>query len=567
MQDNWHNYPRSTERVNDSTRLSCPGLGQEGSLSSQKAEQFCIVSWNSRGSSESKLQFMKKLVSPEVVGKNTPILCNQDNFILKANLYKLYQAIPGFQFFVNPAIKNVQDRGRPSNGMFICVPDSIKSSVKDISPGHWRVQAVIITSEQSRTLLINSYFPYDKKDQIDNEGQNDLIETIGVINNIIKSVECDTVLWTGDINADYTRDTPHCNIVRERVEDMCLARAWDRFEVDLTCTYEREGVTHTSTLDQFYFSERILPKVLDAGVIHHVDNLSDHEPIYCVLESLTIVQSSAQHSTSRSRPSWRTAGQEEKDLYKYTLEAELGAIMIPTQISECKDTHCKAEEHLEALDWFAAEMMEAIQRAGERTLPFPKAGKVGKKVIPGFVERVKPFKEKAYFWHCVWKSAGRPINSQLHQIMKRTRNIYHSELKKCQRAEKTIKKTKLLDVCLNGDGNLFKEIKKIRKTKVVVADKIDGVTKDIPSHFASIYKELFNSVKDGKDVERISKEVDSKITVDSLADVNKVNKEEVKKAAAALKSDKGDPVYSFTSDCLKVESDILSDDDKKLLDT
>ena len=104
--------------------------------------------------------------------------------------------------------------------------------------------------------------------------------------------------------------------------------------------------------------------------------------------------------------------------------------------------------------------------------------------------------------------------------MKRTRNIYHSELKKCQRAEKTIKKTKLLDACLNGDGNLFKEIKKIRKTKVVVADKIDGVTEDIPSHFASIYKELFNSVKDGKDVERISKEVDTKITVDSLADVN-----------------------------------------------
>ena len=132
-------------------------------------------------------------------------------------------------------------------------------------------------------------------------------------------------------------------------------------------------------------------------------------------------------------------------------------------------------------------------------------------------------------------------------------------MKKCQRAEKTIKKTKLLDACLNGDGNLFKEIKKIRKTKVVVADKIDGVTEDIPSHFASIYKELFNSVKDGKDVERISKEVDTKITVDSLADVNKVNKEEVKKAAAALKSDKGDPVYSFTSDCLKVESDILSE--------
>ena len=80
------------------------GLGQEGSPSSQKAGQFCIVSWNSRGSSAQKLQFMRKLVSPEIVGDRIPILCNQENFILKSNSYKLYQSIPGFQFFVNPAL-------------------------------------------------------------------------------------------------------------------------------------------------------------------------------------------------------------------------------------------------------------------------------------------------------------------------------------------------------------------------------------------------------------------------------------------------------------------------------
>ena len=122
---------------------------------------------------------MNRLVSPEIVGEKIPILCNQENFILKANSYKLFQAIPGFQFFINPAIKPLQDRGRPSNGMFICVPESIKSCVTDVSPGHWRVQAVVIASEHSRTLLINSYFPFDKRDQLDNEGLTELIETLG----------------------------------------------------------------------------------------------------------------------------------------------------------------------------------------------------------------------------------------------------------------------------------------------------------------------------------------------------------------------------------------------------
>ena len=123
---------------------------------------------------------MNKLVSSEIVGSRIPILCNQENFILKANTYKLYQAIPGFQFYINPAVKTLQDRGRPSNGMFICVPDSIKNCATDVSPGHWRVQAVKIVSGRSSTLLINSYFPYDKKEQIKNSDINDLNETLGV---------------------------------------------------------------------------------------------------------------------------------------------------------------------------------------------------------------------------------------------------------------------------------------------------------------------------------------------------------------------------------------------------
>ena len=78
------------------------------------------------------------------------------------------------------------------------------------------------------------------------------------------------------------------------------------------------------------------------------------------------------------------------------------------------------------------------------------------------------------------------------------------ELKKCQKVEQTIKKTKLLDACLNGNGDLFKEVKKMRKTRAACTDKVDAVTKDIPNHFGSIYKELCNSVQDGEEIKQIS---------------------------------------------------------------
>ena len=218
--------------------------------------------------------------------------------------------------------------------------------------------------------------------------------------------------------------------------------------------------------------------------------------------------------------------------------------------------------HLEAVDWYAAELMAAVQDSAEEALPLPQVGgdaQTKKKVTPGFNSQVKPFKEKSHLWHSVWKSAGCPLNCQLHTIMKKTRNQYHREFKKCQKSENSIKKSKLLDACLNGNGDLFKEVKAMRRTKTTCADTIDGVSEDVPGHFRSIYEDLYNCVEDSDEVRKISEDVEAVISEKCLEDVKKVTKEEVKKAATALKPAKGDPSYSFSSDCMKVDSSLLAE--------
>ena len=72
-------------------------------------------------------------------------------------------------------------------------------------------------------------------------------------------------------------------------------------------------------------------------------------------------------------------------------------------------------------------------------------------------------------------------------MMKRSRNLYHYQIRKCKKAEEKVKKNKLLDACLNGDVDLFTEIKKMRKIREQPANTIDGVSKVIPGHFAKIY--------------------------------------------------------------------------------
>ena len=66
-----------------------------------------------------------------------------------------------------------------------------------------------------------------------------------------------------------------------------------------------------------------------------------------------------------------------------------------------------------------------------------------------------------------------------------------------------ISKNKLLDACINGNGDIFSEIKKLRKSKPVVATSMDGVKSDIPGHFRGIFSEIYNSADDKEDLVQV----------------------------------------------------------------
>ena len=114
-------------------------------------------------------------------------------------------------------------------------------------------------------------------------------------------------------------------------------------------------------------------------------------------------------------------------------------------------------------------------------------------------------------------------------------------------------------LALHGEGDLFKEIKSIRKTRQVVATSMDGVKDEIPNHFRNIYSSLYNSVEDTENLAEVAEQVEHKVGDYSLQEVAMVTPNIVKEAATKLKPGKTDPVYSFSSDCIRVESDKLAE--------
>ena len=331
--------------------------------------------------------------------------------------------------------------------------------------------------------------------------------TLESIDSVLKNNNFHKVFFTGDINCDFNRNSVHVNFVREFLEENSFTKSWERFQVDFTHTHEANGITSVSKLDHFFWSQNLDDDILDAGVIHHVDNKSDHEPVYCVVkikDDIEVNDDAVGSVSSKPRPCWKSATPEQREYFKESLKVQLEDLQVPRCLSSCSNCKCKDEVHIKETDKFAMETLETLGKAADccaNDANIPKGRK--KSCMPGWSAQVKPFRDNAGFWFSVWKSAGRSLNTELHRIMKRTRNLYHYHVKKCRKSEDLIKRNNFLNSCLNGSADIFTEIKKLRKSDKVVANSIDGRVENIEEHFAGVYKNLYNSVDDRAAVDDI----------------------------------------------------------------
>ena len=180
------------------------------------------------------------------------------------------------------------------------------------------------------------------------------------------------------------------------------------------------------------------------------------------------------------------------------------------------------------------------------------------KNTPGWKMFVEPYQDNAHFWHSIWLSCGRPINSEVHKIMKRTRNLYHYQIRRCRRIEDYIRNQKLVENCIENDNDIFDEIKRLRKCDVTEDITIDGVAGDgIPNKFAEVYQELFNREKDQDTIAEISVDIEEGIGQNAFDEIDKINFRTIREALGKIKPNKSDPVWNFSSDFLKEGPDIL----------
>ena len=185
---------------------------------------------------------------------------------------------------------------------------------------------------------------------------------------------------------------------------------------------DADDTSHVAVLDHFFWNSLAEPAILDAGVLHIPENCSDHCPIYCTINFnlVTIDKASKQKEIVRIKPSWNKAAEAEKSEYTNRLEEQLSLITVPDSL-HCTDVNCKDVIHCDEADDFITKVLNTVEQVSLCTLPSSSPPRHPSKApVVGWKDQVKPFRDKAHFWHQVWISAGKPLNTELHRIMKRT---------------------------------------------------------------------------------------------------------------------------------------------------
>ena len=143
----------------------------------------------------------------------------------------------------------------------------------------------MIKVSKKTILLINSYFPTDPRTV---GGDNIELETLlAEIRTTVSSNHFDLLYLVGDLNSNFLRNSSHVECVQTFMTDLNMYSLWRDYPVDFTHVFENENGCYMNTIDHIVTLDKCRNTVVDAGVLHLVENLSDHAPIYAVIEVKT----------------------------------------------------------------------------------------------------------------------------------------------------------------------------------------------------------------------------------------------------------------------------------------
>ena len=505
-------------------------------------------SYNCRGINDTKKVFLKSLLS------KIDILLLQEHWLSDCQLSILGSIDQNFLYTGSSGFTNDNIlTGRPYGGTAILWRSSLKLKVVVLEVKSRRLSAIKLSHDCSgmKLLLINVYMPFENDERNVDCFSDQLLEIEMIIYNNLDHL----VILGGDFNVDFSRSTMHTTLLRSFCDSLSLNAATfhDHSLIDYTYQFT---MTRFSTIDHFIVSPELFHKsLLSMSVMHDVSNLSDHDPIIltvkCTIDNVHHSSPGITNPVNSPHISWVKANDCHIMHYRVSLTRKLASLPTPHEALLCHDINCRNVEHKRMLVNYAADITDACIGAGVESIPRARLADRSKQ-IPGWNDIVKPYHEKSLFWHNLWVECGRPKTGAIADTMRRTRASYHHSIRQARRRKDEITKEHFAKSLIENKGRDFwKEVKKIRNSKVSGNYAIDGLNNvsDIARVFGDSYRDLYSSVAyDDIEMCNIRDNVNQRLQSSGLTSDCFISPIEVSSAASMLKRGKSDVNSLFSSD-------------------
>ena len=209
----------------------------------------------------------------------TKLVMLQEHFKIASNAVGLFRKeLINYNINCKKAVRKLEElRGRGSGGLLQMSCNDKVLNMAPINTSSYRLQAQRLKDGLWSILWLNVYFP------IDGEDMEELITLLAELEMIRKYEDTSSVIVGGDFNYNTARTSASEILTKEwRMEKMDLYSVWDKHHVNFT--HYHLNFSSVSTIDYFMMSPDLLNIVKDAGVFHHAEEYSRHNPIWVKLD-------------------------------------------------------------------------------------------------------------------------------------------------------------------------------------------------------------------------------------------------------------------------------------------
>ena len=146
------------------------------------------------------------------------------------------------------------------------------------------------------------------------------------------------------------------------------------------------------------------------------------------------------------------------------------------------------------------DILSAVIESSHVTLPTYGGCWVGDKrpgvSIPGWNSEVKPYKDDSLHWGNLWRQVGRPNTGWVHDVYIKARRQYHMAVLRVRRKRKEHQAEELLVAAMQGDVELIKQMKIIKKGRndgnSELPDIVGGAVGE--QNIAELFKESYEKL-------------------------------------------------------------------------